>query len=167
MSCPSPHYQYADITGKVLWMPFGHINPSNRNRPFRKRIKIQHRDSPCCFLVLLSGLQVLKSLRYRQWTFLLLKIDFSFRLLFLASAVRSSSSHRILQSPWFQSHPDDNASILVEVSINLEWRKNIFFFFKWNCLTSTLLTSSSSATIPLRSSSDKGPSSSADKEFSF
>ena len=29
------------------------------------------------------------------------------------------------------------------------------------------LTSSSSATIPLRSSSDKGPSSSADKEFSF
>ena len=54
-----------------------------------------------------------------QFKFLPLEIDFSFRLLFLASAVRSSSSHRILQSPWFQSHPDDNASLLVEVSINL------------------------------------------------
>ena len=139
MSCPSSHYQYADIIVEVLWMPLGHIEilliPTTETDP-------------------------------AQFKFLLLEIDFSFRLLFLASAVRSSSSHRILQSPWFRSHPDDNALILVEVSINLRWRKNIFF---WNgiSLTSTILTSSSSATIPLRSSSDNGPSSSADEEFSF
>ena len=100
MSCPSSHYQYADIIVEVLWMPLGHIEilliPTTETDP-------------------------------AQFKFLLLEIDFSFRLLFLASAVRSSSSHRILQSPWFRSHPDDNASILVEVSINLRWRKNIFF----------------------------------------
>ena len=45
--------------------------------------------------------------------------------------------------------------------------KKEYLFLKWNCLTSTILTSSSSATIPLRSSSDNGPSSSADEEFSF
>ena len=45
--------------------------------------------------------------------------------------------------------------------------KKEYLFLNGISLTSTILTSSSSATIPLRSSSDNGPSSSADKEFGF
>ena len=45
--------------------------------------------------------------------------------------------------------------------------KKEYLFLNRISLTSTILTSSSSATIPLRSSSDNGPSSSADEEFSF
>ena len=45
--------------------------------------------------------------------------------------------------------------------------KKEYLFLNGISLTSTILTSSSSATIPLRSPSDNGPSSSADEEFSF